>query len=344
MPKTIKGFKAFKKGLICKDIKFEEGKTYETDKAKICQSGFHLCRNPLDVLDYYDLCESEFAEAEALGKIDTHKEDSKIATTKIKIGMKLSLKAFIEASVNFLLTTCKSKKTAASEHSSKLAASGYSSQLAASGYSSKLAASGYSSQLAASGDSSKLAASGDSSQLAASGDFSKLAASGYSSQLAASGDSSQLAASGDSSQLAASGYSSQLAASGDFSKLAASGYSSKLAASGYSSQLAASGYSSKLAASGYSSQLAASGDSSQLAASGDSSQLELSGENCVGAGIGINNKIKGKKGNWITLAEWIYDDNKKRYIPICVKSAQIDNISVFEDKWYQLKNGEFIEV
>ena len=218
MPKTIKGFKAFKKGLICKDIKFEEGKTYETDKAKICQSGFHLCRNPLDVLDYYDLCESEFAEAEALGKIDTHKEDSKIATTKIKIGMKLSLKAFIEASVNFLLTTCKSKKTAASEHSSKLAASGYSSQLAA------------------------------------------------------------------------------------------------------------------------------SGDSSQLAASGDSSQLELSGENCVGAGIGINNKIKGKKGNWITLAEWIYDDNKKRYIPICVKSAQIDNISVFEDKWYQLKNGEFIEV
>ena len=158
---------------------------------------------------------------------------------------------------------------------------------------------------------------------------SKLAASGYSSKLAASGDSSQLAASGDYSQLAASGDSSKLAASGD---------SSKLAASGYYSQLAASGDSSKLAASGDYSQLAASGDSSQLAASGDSSQLELNGKNSVGANIGKNGRIKGKKGNWIVLAE--YDGKGK---PLCVKSAQIDGIKIKEDTFYKLENGEFVE-
>ena len=169
----------------------------------------------------------------------------------------------------------------------------------------------------------------DDSQLAASGYNSKLAASGYNSQLAASGHNSKLAASGDDSQLAASGYNSQLAASGYNSKLAASGYNSKLAASGDNSQLAASGYNSKLAASGY---------NSKLAASGDNSQLELNGLKSVGANIGVNGKIKGKKGNWIVLAE--YNENG---CPLCVKSAQIDGEKIKEDTFYKLKNGEFVE-
>ena len=123
---------------------------------------------------------------------------------------------------------------------------------------------------------------------------------------------------------------SQLAASGDFSKLAASGDCSKLAANGNYSQLAASG--------DYS-QLAASGDGSKLAASGDFSQLELNGLKSVGANIGVNGKIKGKKGDWIVLAE--YDKN---IFPICVKSAQIDGEKIKEDTFYQLKNGKFVEV
>ena len=170
---------------------------------------------------------------------------------------------------------------------------------------------------------------------AASGNYSKLAASGNYSKLAASGDSSKLAASGDSSQLAASGNYSKLAASGNYSKLAASGNYSKLAASGDSSQLAASGNYSKLAA---------SGDSSKLAASGDSSKLEMSGADSVGASIGIGNTIKGVTGCWITLAEWEYDKQKKRYIPVCVKSAQIDGKTIKADTWYCLNNGEFVAV
>ena len=122
---------------------------------------------------------------------------------------------------------------------------------------------------------------------------------------------------------------------------AASGDSSQLAASGDSSKLAASGDSSKLAASGDCSKLAASGDYSQLAASGDSSQLAVDGSSSVGAAIGINNKIKAKLGSWIALAEWKWDENK--YIPLCVKSAQIDGVLLKEDLWYRLVNGEFVE-
>ena len=95
---------------------------------------------------------------------------------------------------------------------------------------------------------------------------------------------------------------------------------------------------SKLAASGYNSQLAASGHNSKLAASGYNSQLELNGLKSVGANIGVNGKIKGKKGNWIVLAE--YNENG---CPLCVKSAQIDGEKIKEDTFYKLKNGEFVE-
>ena len=172
----------------------------------------------------------------------------------------------------------------------------------------------------------------------------KLAASGDSAKLAASGYYAKLAASGDYAQLAASGYSAKLAASGDSAQLAASGYSAKLAASGYSAQLAASGDSAQLAASGDSAKLAASGYSAKLAASGDSAKLAASGDYSVVAGVGVGNIAKAALGCWICLAEWEYNREKARFIPMCVKAAQIDGETLKPDTWYQLKNGEFAEV
>jgi hypothetical protein len=203
----------------------------------------------------------------------------------------------------------------------------------------KLDSSGNGSKLASSGDNSKLASSGDNSKLASSGNGSKLASSGYDSELASSGNYSKLASSGNYSKLASSGNGSELASSGYDSELASSGDNSKLASSGNYSKLASSGNGSKLASSGYDSELASSGDNSKLASSGDNSKLASSGKWCVCANIGINGKIKAKKGTWITLAE--YDSGN---ICVFVKSAKIDNIKLKEDVWYKLKNKEFIKV
>jgi len=205
-----KGFKAFNKGLKCKNKQYEENTEYKIKGQPIlCEKGFHYCENPLDVLNYYNLCDSEFAEVEDLG--DTETDDLKNVTNHIKIKARVDLKGFIKASIDFLFekNNIDENTQAASGDSSQLAASGNYSKLAASGHYSKLAASGNSSQLAASGDYSQLAASGYYSQLAASGDYSKLAASGYYSQLAASGDYSKLAASGENSICAAIGNNSQ---------------------------------------------------------------------------------------------------------------------------------------
>ena len=309
----INGFKATDKDLKCRGFQYAVGEIYEHDGSiSLCNSGFHFCQNPLDVLDFYDLCDSEFLSVEAHGAYES--DDKKTVTNKLKVTASIGLPGLIKASVEWIInSTKKSKKKDSSQ----------------------LAASGYYSKLAASGDYSKLAASGDYSKLAASGYYSQLAASGYYSQLAASGDYSKLAASGDYSKLAASGYYSKLAASGYYSKLAASGDYSKLAASGDSSQLAASGYYSKLAASGYYSKLAASGDYSKLAASGDSS---------IAAGIGVNNTAKAKKGSWIVLAEWKYDNKINRWKPVCVLSAQVDGETIKEDTYYKVTDGSFVEV
>ena len=184
----MKGYKGFKKGLICnpngKPKQYAENTVFEEDSAVICHSGMHFCENPFDVLDYYPLIDDngefiEVAEVEALDDVKTD-DNKKYCTKKLKIGAKLEFSAFIKAAISFIF-----EKTDYSEQTKT--ASGDYSQLAASGYSSKLAASGYYSQLAASGYYSKLAASGDYSQLAASGDYSQLAASGYYSVIAGIG-------------------------------------------------------------------------------------------------------------------------------------------------------------
>ena len=56
--KTIKGkeviaYKGMNYDMTCRDFKYEVGKTYKTDKAELCNWGFHACLNPRDVLEYY---------------------------------------------------------------------------------------------------------------------------------------------------------------------------------------------------------------------------------------------------------------------------------------------------
>ena len=86
------------------------------------------------------------------------------------------------------------------------------------------------------------------------------------------------------------------------------------------------------------------GYGAKIGSSGDYAQIDISGNDGVGAAIGISSVIKGAVGNWITLAEWMYDIDKQRNIPICVKSAQIDGENLKADTWYKLSGGEFVEV
>lgn len=98
----MKGYKGFRKGLICKDKQYAENTIFEESEANICVNGMHFCKNPMDVLDYYPLIDNngemcEFSEVEAMDETLTN-DEKKYCTKKLKIGARLSLVEFIKAS------------------------------------------------------------------------------------------------------------------------------------------------------------------------------------------------------------------------------------------------------
>ena len=103
----MKGYKGFHKGMICRGKQYTENTVFEESEAYICKSGMHFCKNPLDVLDYYDFMDdngefNEFAEVEALDEVKTD-DYQKYCTKKLKIGAKLSLIGFVKACVDFVI-------------------------------------------------------------------------------------------------------------------------------------------------------------------------------------------------------------------------------------------------
>lgn len=86
------------------------------------------------------------------------------------------------------------------------------------------------------------------------------------------------------------------------------------------------------------------GDSAQIGSSGYHAKIDSTGEDSVIMCAGNSSIVKAKIGSWITLAEWKWSDEKKRYVPVCVKTEYVDGENIKADTWYQLKNGKFVEV
>ena len=132
--------------------------------------------------------------------------------------------------------------------------------------------------------------------------------------------------------------------SGNSAQIGSSGNSAQIGSSGDSAQIGSSGDYAQIGSSGYSAQIGSSGDSAQIGSSGDYAQINSTGEDAVIMCAGRKSKAKGKKGSWITLAEWVKDEEKGRYVPICVKTERVDGEKIKDDTYYTLKNGEFSEV
>ena len=213
--KVIKAYKGFDKDLKCRGFQYEVGKEYETDNAEICETGFHACENPIDVLGYYFMDGKagmmRFCEVEQSGKISmgTGEKDTKLSSTKIKIKAEMKFADLVKIGVEWI----KEKTFGKNDNDDS-----------------------------------------------------------------------------------------------------------------YSTQIGSSGYSAK------------------IGSSGDSAQINSEGEDSVICCAGHGSIAKAKKGSWITLSEWVYDDNKHRFTPICVKTEFVDGERIKEDVFYKLENGEFVEV
>lgn len=86
------------------------------------------------------------------------------------------------------------------------------------------------------------------------------------------------------------------------------------------------------------------GYSAKIGSSGYYAKIDSTGEDSVIMCAGKESKAKAKVGSWITLTEWEWNDQKNRYVPVCVKTEYVDGENIKADTWYQLRNGKFVEV
>lgn len=203
--KVIKSYKGFDKNMQCKGFQYEVGKEYEIDgDIKCCKRGFHACESPMEVLDFYDMSNSRFAEVEQSGKIDKEGSSTKVCSSHIKIKAELKLADLINLGVEWLKDITSPSKI-------------------------------------------KPNSLNDNGRVSA-----------------------------------------------------------------------------------------------QIGSSGDSAKIDSTGEDSIIMCAGSDSIVKAKKGSWITLAEWVWDDEKKRKVPKCVRTEFVDGKRIKEDTWYQIKNGEFV--
>ena len=118
----MKAFKGFNKNMTCRGYQYKEGETYTTDRAKVCDTGFHACENPIDCLGYYCPAKSVYHEVELDGAIDKSGDDTKVAATKIKIGAALSIPALCKATFEYVRSKCTNEHNA---EAGKAATAGY---------------------------------------------------------------------------------------------------------------------------------------------------------------------------------------------------------------------------
>ena len=104
----MKAYKGFDKNMQCRGFQYEEGKEYTTDKAELCNSGFHACENPLDCFGYYNPAESVFHEVELDATDEKSNNDSKRVGKRIKIGARLDVAGICKAHFEYVKehTTC----------------------------------------------------------------------------------------------------------------------------------------------------------------------------------------------------------------------------------------------
>ena len=111
---------------------------------------------------------------------------------------------------------------------------------------------------------------------------------------------------------------------------------------GYYAKIGSTGDTAQIGSSGYAAQIGSTGDYAKIGSSGDAAKIGSTGEHSVVMAAGHNSIAKAKIGSWITLAEWEYNDGV--WVPICVKTEQVDGERVKADTFYKLIDGEFKEV
>lgn len=242
----MKGYKAFKKGLICdptgkNPFQYAENTIFETNTAELCKSGFHFCKNPFYVLDCYPLIDNdgkivEFAEVEALDDVKTN--NIKYCTKKLKVGKKISFSALIQAGINFELENKLIKNSQiqiANKDYARVSKNDDYVIISNNGDFARISSIGSSALINNSGISVQISHSGNSAKICNTGNYTKIGSTGNTAQIINSGNSVQICNNGYSTKISSSGDYVHICSSGDFARITSNGKHSIICCTGNNS-------------------------------------------------------------------------------------------------------------
>ena len=265
----MKAYKGFKRDMTCRGFQYKEGETYHTDDAKLCESGFHACEYPLDVLAYYPPNSSVYYEVELDEVSDEREDDSKVCAKTIRVGARMDIASFVKASVEYTMSKCnKSRRKHVTADQGVVSAEDDQSAASATGY-----------QGAASATGGRGAASATGVRGAAS-------ATGYHGAASATGSRGAASATGVHGAASATGGRGAASATGGHGAASATGVQGAASATGSRGAASATGYQGAASATGY-----------QGAASADS-------PTAIAVSWGVEGRAKGVLGAHIVCAEW----------------------------------------
>ncbi|MCK8797682.1 hypothetical protein MY535_04640 [Haemophilus influenzae] len=314
--KEIIAYKGFNQDWTCRGYQYEIGKTYEhKGDVKACESGFHACEYPLDVLSYYSPAVSKFAVVKMSGETSKDSDDTKIASAKITIETEINLPEMIKKAVEWIKG--KVDWDAA-----------------------KVSNTGYRSVATNTGDQSAATNTGDQSAATNTGDWSAATNTGYRSAATNTGDQSAATNTGYRSAATNTGDQSAATNTGDWSAATNTGYRSVATNTGYRSVATNTGDQSAATNTGYWSAATNTGYRSAATNTGDQSVAEVSGKQSIAVALGWQSKAKASINGAIVC---VYRNHDGELIHI--KASKVGENNIKADTWYTLDEfGEFVEV
>ena len=310
----MKTYKGFNKDMTCKGFQYKEGETYETKEAKCCETGFHGCEYPLDCFNYYYPAKSEFHEVEQTGRIDKHGEDTKISSTKIKIGAKLSITGLVKAAIDF--TMARTRTEAKSDE-----------------------------------DSGAASSTEDHGAASSTGIRGSASSTGYCGAASSTGYCGAASSTGNRGAASSTGYYSAAFSTGDHGAASSTGIRGSASSTGYCGAASSTGRGGVASSTGIRGSASSTGEFSAAFSTGDHGAASSGHETSVAVAWGYHGKGKGVLGSYIVLADWRNISGGKSSWKASdwkfkgAKMIRIDGKRYKPDTWYSFDgNGKIVEV
>lgn len=330
---SIKSYKGFKNDMTCRGFQYAENKSYENSEAICCLKGFHACEFPIDTFYYYPPATSIYHVVEQDGDLDRENKtiDTKIASSKITIREKLTIRNLVDASIEFI----KNKKGFfAKLNSEPINCSAKQSSI-------NSIETYYSANKSMCSDS--INATTGARSVNSSVDRNSINSStGYISANSAIEIYSSNSSTGNSTANLTEGLYSTNSSTGDSSGNFSTECCSINSSTGWRSSNSSTGFFSINSSTGNMSQNISKGYGVVNVSTGFDSSNSCE-ESSINIGWGRSNKCKGAIGSYLVLSEWGEWDGEKHPL-LCAKMEKVDGVKIKADTWYKLINGEFMEV